>query len=127
MLQLFSSGIVWHYSGAYKELFILCRNFIWFLSHLFSIKDLLKTLIYPWQRLGEQYRGGFHISEWFQSFILNTLMRIVGLVVRLFVILTGLLCILLAVMLSVLLFIIWTFIPLILVFLFITSIRLFLS
>jgi hypothetical protein len=128
MLKLFWSGIIWHYSIAYKELFLLCRNFIWFIGHIFSIRDLSKTLFYPWQRLGEKYQGGLlHPAEWLSSFVINTMMRGVGLIVRLSVISIGLVCILFVILLCILMIAIWTVLPMLLVFLFITSIRLLLQ
>jgi hypothetical protein len=127
MLQLFLSGILWHYTKAYKEIYILTKNVIWFFFHLFSIKDLLKTLFYPWQKMGEQYQGGFHLSEWFSSKIINILMRCVGFLVRTLMIIIGLTCVCFAILVACGVFVVWTAIPFILVFLFISSIRLFLQ
>lgn len=127
MFQLLLSGIHWHYTKAYKEIFILYKRFSGFIFHLFSIKDLLRTLFLPWQQLGERYQGGFHMKALFESLILNLLMRVVGFFVRVFVILIG--CIL-SIILSVLFLIIivfWTFIPFILIFLFITALKLLLT
>jgi len=125
MIRLFWSGISWHYTVAYKEVLGLCQNFIWFTLHLFSVKDLSKTLFYPWQRLGERYQGGFDISAWFSTFVINTLMRLVGFLVRLFVIIVGLFCTFIVCVLSVVLIVVWTLIPILLVFLLINSFRLF--
>ena len=127
MFRLFLSGILWHYTKAYKEIFILFKRSIWFVFHLFSIKDLTRTLFLPWQQLGERYQGGFHLGRWFESLVVNTLMRIVGFVVKAFVILTGLLIALLVCFIYVGVFAAWTLIPLILVFLFITALRLILD
>jgi len=125
MLRLFWSGIFWHYTTAYKEIVLLCKNYIWFILHLFSIRDLSKTLFLPWQRLGERYQGGFNIGAWFSTFVINTLMRVLGFVARLFVILTGLVCACIVSVLSVIFIVVWTAIPFLMVFLFITSFRLF--
>lgn len=126
MLKLFISGIVWHYTKAYGEILRLSRDFVWFLFHLFSVSDLSKTLFYPWQRLGEQYKKGFNISAWFSSFVVNVIMRLVGFVVKLFVILIGVSLSIIVILLTLITLVFWTFVPLLLVFLFITSIRLFL-
>lgn len=126
MLQLFFSGIIWHYTKAYKEIFTLLCNTVWFLFHLFSIKDLIRTLFAPWQRLGERYRGGFHIGEWFASVAINVLMRGVGFFARSIVILIGLCCVVFTVVVFGAVFVVWTLIPVILVFLFVSSIKLFL-
>ncbi len=125
MLKLFLSGIIWHYTKAYVEIIRLFRDFIWFILHLFSVKDLSRTIFYPWQRLGEPYQGGFNISAWFSAFVVNTLMRLVGFVVKSFVILIGISLAILVGLISIVFIVFWTIVPIFLVFLFVTSIRLF--
>lgn len=127
MFRLFLSGILWHYTKAYKEIFILWKRSLWFVFHLFSISDLTRTLFLPWQQLGERYQGGFHLGKWLESLAVNMLMRLVGIIVRSFVIVIGLCITLIVCIAFVAVYILWTCVPFILVFLFITSLRLLLS
>lgn len=126
MLRFCFSYIFWHYTKAYKEIFILSRNFFWFVSHLFSIKELLKTFFSPWQRLGERYGGGFDIAKWFEVKAVNTLMRLVGMFIRLTMIILGVLSLVVTSILSVCILIVWTLLPALILFLFVSAIKLFL-
>lgn len=126
MLRFCFSYIFWHYTKAYKEIFVLSKNFIWFVFHLFSIKELFTTFFQPWQRLGERYQGGFDISKWFEVKAVNTLMRLVGMFIRFVMIFIGLLSLLAITILAILTLLVWTLLPLIVIFLFVSSIKLFL-
>lgn len=127
MIRFSISYFFWHYTKAYKELFLLTRNILWFVLHLFSIRELLQTFFQPWQRLGERYRGGFNVSAWFESFVVNMIMRLVGIAIRTIMIVLGVGSFLFVLGASVVLFFVWTLLPLILLFLFVTTIKLFLA
>lgn len=127
MIRLFISGILWHYTRAYVEILTLFKRSLWFVAHLFSIKDLLRTLFSPWQQLKERYEGGFHLGKWFESVAVNILMRLVGFFVRTLVIILGLISLLVVSVIWIAVFVFWTFIPFILVFLFITGFKLLFS
>lgn len=101
----------WHYSQGLSEFFGVTRNFLRFLADFFSFKLLLKTLVAPWKRLGENYEGGFNLSAWASSFIVNSLMRAVGLVSRLVILILGLAAVLVLLALAFGLFVIWLLLP----------------
>ncbi|MDO8594136.1 MAG: hypothetical protein Q7R93_01300 [bacterium] len=93
-LQLPLSYLLWHYTLAWGDLLRLYQNFSWFLWNFFSIRILSVTLFSPWRRIQEassKSSGGF-----LGRFIISTLLRFIGLFVRLFSILSGLasLCVL---------------------------------
>jgi hypothetical protein len=110
----FLAYIKWHYGQGLRELFGVAGNFLWFVSHFFSFKLLLKTLFAPWKRLGETYGGGFDLSAFASAIIINSLMRAVGFVSRTLVLLVGLLSYLLVLVFSFFIFIIWILAPAIL-------------
>lgn len=124
MFQVIYSYFVWHYSTAYKEIYGICRNLLWFVSHLFSLKVLSKTLFSPWHQLGEKYRGGFDLNSFFSSLVVNTIMRLIGFLVRGMVIIFGLFFCLLTIIASLILFIFWTLFPFIQLFFFVSSFKL---
>ncbi|MCK5060047.1 MAG: hypothetical protein KAR00_02805 [Candidatus Pacebacteria bacterium] len=103
--------LVWHYTRAIKDFFKVFRNFIWFFYHFFSIPVLARTLFSPFRRMGEQYKEGLDIEAFFETFVVNTLMRIVGVVARIFVIGAGIVTIVLAVVLGIALFGVWILLP----------------
>ena len=61
--------------------------------------------------MGEQYKEGLDIEAFFETFVVNTLMRIVGVVARIFVIGAGIVTIVLAVVLGIALFGVWILLP----------------
>ena len=102
----------WHYRHSLISYLSIWMNFLWFIGHLFSFGSLLKTLFSPWKRMGEGYpRLGFHPSIFFQSLIVNTLMRIVGAIVRISIILIGLVFLLLVLLFGAVFFILWIVMP----------------
>lgn len=111
-MALFGSYLIWHYTSAFADLLFLYRNFLWFIAHFFSFSTLLKTLISPWRRLGERYRGGFHPSAWLETLLVNFFMRVIGLVFRLVLLGVGAVVWLLVLIGSLLFLVIWPFLPL---------------
>ena len=124
ILSLLSSYIVWHYSRAFYGIFLLWMNSLWFVLHFFSISPLLKTLLSPWRRLQEKYQGGLDLENILTPIIVNTLMRIVGALIRLVIIGIGLVFFVGAIILGALFFIFWFFAPLIIVSLFLGGLAL---
>lgn len=75
---------VWHYTTGLLDCLRLLADFLWFVYHFFSVPVIVRTLFTPWHRLGESYRRGFDPGRVLETFIVNTLMRIFGFVVRVF-------------------------------------------
>jgi len=104
----------WHYGQGLRELFGVSHNFLWFIFHFFSFKLLLKTLFAPWKRLGEHYKGGLDLGAFASTLVVNGLMRIVGLVTKVFVLSVGFVSLVLVLVFSFFIFIIWILAPIIL-------------
>jgi hypothetical protein len=79
---LFESYFSWHYGRAFVDLFRVWMNFIWFIFNFFSVSVLLGSFFSPWKRMGESYPKNFDIAETISTFIVNTLMRLVGMCMR---------------------------------------------
>lgn len=112
--SFFWAYVKWHYSQGLRELFGVAHNFSWFIAHFFSFKLLLKTLFAPWKRLGEHYSGGLNLSSFFSSFIVNSLMRIVGFITKTVVLIVGFAAYILLSVFTFFVFIIWILAPVIL-------------
>jgi hypothetical protein len=106
--------IKWHYGRGLRELFGVAGNFLWFVSHFFSFKLLIKTLFAPWKRLGERYEGGLDFGAFASSLIVNSLMRAFGFVTKTLVLLVGFISYILVLMFSFFILFIWVFAPLVL-------------
>jgi len=89
MSLVFFKYIYWHYTAAIPTLVSHIGNAVSFLWQFFSIPQLLRTLFSPWHRLHESYKKGFDIKDAISTFIINTLMRAVGAVVRLVIVCVG--------------------------------------
>src|SRR5882724_11701681 len=79
----------WHYSKALRNSAAITKDFIWFLWHFFSVGLNFKTILSPWRRMQETQERRFDIEAFFSTFIINTIMRVVGAFIRLIFILLG--------------------------------------
>lgn len=114
----------WHYTRALSDFFRVWGNFFWFFWHFFSIGLLLGTLFSPLQRLDEQYKKGLYPEQWFETFVVNSLMRLTGAVVRLVLIVIGIVALLATAVFGVCFFIAWLLVPVLLAATFIGGIAL---
>lgn len=118
---LVGNYFVWHYTRAYRELIHIEKNILWFLFHFFSLPELTRTLFSPWKRLGENYGSIFDTEEFFAALVTNSLMRIVGIVMRAIIIGAGSIVLIVALVGSFIAVFVWTLLPLIIIFAFITG------
>ncbi len=109
--QLIPVYLLWHYTTAWADLARLYSNFAWFLFHFFSIPILLRTLLSPWKRLHESRKGGEGGA--LGAFLLNSITRIVGAVIRLITIAAGVFSLALLTVFFVAFLFAWLFMPLI--------------
>ena len=106
--------ILWHYTRAPLNFLGVWMNMLWFIGHFFSMPILLKTLFQPIQRLSERYEGGLDLKRFGEVLVVNTLMRILGFLMRSFFITLGLVFLGVGFCLGFILFIAWFFLPFIL-------------
>lgn len=115
----------WHYSRAILQGIRMWTNFVTFFYYYFSIPLLSRTLFSTYGRLGEGYAKGFNIGEWVSTFIVNTLMRVVGFFARSVLILCGLIVITFTVILGLVALVLWIMLPVIVCGMIIYSLMLF--
>ena len=118
LLYLIPFYIKWHYTEGFKDLSRNWKSFIAFVLHFFSIGLLFRTWFAPFGRLDEEYRKEFGAEVFFETLVTNTLMRVVGFVLRAFVIVIGLLTLLFMVVLGPVALVLWALAPFIILFLF---------
>jgi hypothetical protein len=110
-LAIFPAYLIWHYTTAYTDIFRLWVNYVWFFYNFFSIPLLAKTLFAPWQRISERRRGGFSLEDVAEVIMVNTIMRLVGFIVRIIFIVIGSILVLSVFFGGALLVLIWTVFP----------------
>jgi len=82
-----------------------------FASSFFSFKLLLKTFLAPWRRYNWKYPRGFYIKEFFNTFISNAVSRILGAIMRTFLIIAGALFQVFVASAGLIVFIGWLLVP----------------
>ncbi len=87
-LFFFWEYVGWHYGKALSEFIEVWKNIIWFLYHFFSMPLLVRTLFSPYRRL-EVHERHIGLEERMSNLVANTLMRLLGFVLRTFMLTLG--------------------------------------
>lgn len=112
----------WHYTEGFQDLSRNWKSFIFFVLHFFSIGFLFKTWFAPFSRLNEEYKKGFNPEDFFETLAVNTLMRLVGFILRTIIIAAGLSVLLLVALIGPLALVLWALSPIIFLVLFILGV-----
>jgi len=107
--------IQWHYSKALLGVSNITGNFVWFLWHFFSVGVLLQTFFDPWQRIHEERKRGLDIEGWLSTFLINIVMRGVGMLIRLIFILLGIVSMAFVAVSGVVVFLAWLVLPVLII------------
>ncbi len=105
--------LLWHYGIALRDIKNIWFTFIAFIYKFFSIPVLLKTLFSPWERIKDSY--GSRKESFVETFIFNSMMRFVGVFIRLFFISIGFFAIATIFLLGIIFYVIWFFLPFIII------------
>lgn len=120
-----SHYFLWHYSIALVRFTSIYRDLVFFVADFFSLPILLKSFLAPWRRLSEPYpEDKFNISEILAVFVVNSLMRLVGIIMRAFIIVIGLVALVVIIILYPVLLVLWLALPLAIVILLAAGFRL---
>jgi len=114
--NIFWQLIYWQFFDIPKNILKAWKNFLNFGFFYFSIPLLLKTLFSPWRRYVWFYPRGFDIGKYLEIWISNLMSRIIGAIMRIFLIIFGLIYEIFILLLGSFIFLIWFFLPLILIF-----------
>jgi len=110
----------WHYSRAILEFTQVYKTLLKFVYNFFSIPILIKTFFSPWRRLGEAYpKDKMDFENMASTFVINSLMRLVGIFMRSLLILIGAGFLLFMLLFYPFLVLVWLLLPLLSLFLFI--------
>lgn len=115
MENIFLQWLSWHFFDVPRSILIAWKNFLRFNLNYFSIPLLLKTLFSPWRRYQFTYGKGFDIGRYFTVFFSNLIFRLLGAVMRGFLIIIGLLVEVLIIFAGIILFFGWLVLPALLI------------
>lgn len=107
----------WHYSKAISSLCQILKNFLVFIFNYFSIRLLFVNFFDPWKRMSDQYPKVFNFQEYFNTFLANSIMRVVGIIMRFALLIIGLSCCTLFVLICPILIVLWICLPFAVIFL----------
>ncbi|MDB5254291.1 MAG: hypothetical protein JWL80_357 [Parcubacteria group bacterium] len=102
--------IKWHYSRGVVESVQIAERLLLKVLHFFSISVILRTFFSPWKREGMSYANS-EMGSWFTTFIFNSLMRVLGMGIRVVILFFGLFLFLAALILSVAVVVGWILAP----------------
>lgn len=105
------SLVQWWYTAGWKTFMKLLFQKISDHADYFSFGTLFRTFFAPFRQI-DTGSGGRSINERFSAFIGRTISRVIGAIVRFFILLTGIIVILTELIFGFLLLVIWPFIPL---------------
>ena len=108
--------LTWHFFDVPKEILNAWKNFLLFNFNYFSVVLLLKTFFSHWRRYSWSYGRGFNIRRYIEVFLSNLLSRILGAIVRSFLIAFGLATESFILVLGVIVFLGWLILPALLIF-----------
>ena len=115
--NMFFSWIKWHYTVQMREVYLKWKNVLLFTVNYFSVDLLLRTYFSPWRKYKWSYGKGFSFQRYFEVAISNLFSRVVGAIVRTFVIVVGMFSVLFVLLLGIPVILFWVLVPL-LIFIF---------
>ena len=113
---IFWQWISWQFFDVPKNILKAWKNFLNFGLYYFSIPLLIKTFFSPWRRYKWSYGKGFDIGKYFEAFVSNLISRILGAILRFFLIIIGLLFETFIIFAGFFVFLGWLILPIILFF-----------
>lgn len=105
----------WYYKDVPQKAFEIWKNYFWFWSYYFSLKDTLRTFFSPWKKYSEPYGRGLDVGRWVSTLVFNIFSRLMGMILRIFIILFTLLFEVLTLVIGVVFFVLWPAFPLFLI------------
>ena len=87
---LFLRYFKWHFIDAARDILQGWGNILWFNLNYFSVLELSRTFLSPWKGVTWQRKRGFSIGDFFYILASNLVSRILGAIMRTFLIAAGL-------------------------------------
>jgi hypothetical protein len=110
--------IYWHFFEMPKNITKAFLNFLWFNLYHYSVPFNLKTFFSYWKGFKGDYGRGFDLYRFFEAFSTNIISRMIGAILRFFIILFALILEFFIFLGFILTIFIWLILPLIIFFIF---------
>jgi len=109
--SIFFQYLEWQFLEMPENILKAWKNFLRFNLDYFSIPLLLKTFFSHWRRYSWSYPRGFDIGKYLETFFSNLISRVLGAIMRIFLILIGILVEIFLIFGGLFLFFCWILIP----------------
>lgn len=106
----------WHFFEMPAFLTKVWKNYLDFATNYFSVPLLLKTFFSPWKRYLWAYPKGLDFWEIFSTFVSNFFSRIIGAIIRIFLIIAGFAFQIFVLLSGFIILAFWIFMPVLIVF-----------
>lgn len=125
-MTLVLTYIRWHFGMGLQEIYEFWKNLSWFGYHFFSISLLCHTLFRPLYRIHESTPpgAGLNLELFFENITINLMARMIGFLLRAFLIICGLCYQIIILILGALCFLLWLFLPILPFILILQALRL---
>lgn len=101
----------WWYSRGFSELINGLKERLRDAADFFSIRLLMQNFFSPYRQISAQGTSSSAVNDRMQAFLDSLISRVVGTVVRLFVLIAGIIVIVLQITIGVVMIMIWPLIP----------------
>jgi len=113
--NIFFQWLSWQFFEVSGNILKVWKNFLLFNLNYFSIPLLLKTFFSHWRRYRWSYPRELRIGKYFEVFVSNLISRILGAIMRSFLIFFGLLIEIFIIFTGAIVFISWLVLPVLLI------------
>ena len=124
MDNLLISAFSWYFFERPRSIIMVWKTILLFNLNYFSVPILIKTYFSPWRKYRSSYSGTFEFGKNIESFVFNSMSRIIGAILRTFFILLGIITGLLILLLGLVLVVLWFLSPVLIIAIFIFGIKL---
>jgi len=114
--NIYLQWFVWQFFETPRTILTAWKNFLKFYLNFFSIPLLIKTFFSPWRGYKWSYGKGLDIGRYLETLISNLICRVLGAVLRFFLILIGILVEILIIFFGLIIFLGWFVLPIFLIF-----------
>jgi len=123
LLTILHHYLAWHYTKAFGEIRHVSKNLLWFVVHFFSLPQLIRAFFAPYRRMTEERGNVFNLEDLASFVIIGLISRIIGMILRTTIILSGLFTLIVLTLLIIATFIFWLTAPLTIIVLIIIGFR----
>ena len=115
MQNILFQWLSWQFFEVPRDILKGWKNFLKFNLTYFSVPLLIKSFFSPWKKYRVSYGKGFDIGKYAEAFFSNLIFRILGAIMRSFVIIIGLLVEIFIIFCGIILFLGWLILPILLI------------